>query len=173
MAEGVVLAKLPACGLLNLRLSTAAMAAPGVAQVIGHALPDTPCTYAAGPEVAAYWLAPGEWLLALSGEEEHELEDCLRSALDGAGAVVDVSAGYVRYNLRGPAAALLLMKASPYDFDRRTFGPGRCVQTAFAKTTALVACCEDASFDIAFRRSYADYFERWTADALSVAGGEL
>lgn len=171
MAEGVVLAKLPVCGLLNLRLPTGAAATPGVAQVIGLALPETPCTYTAGADVTAYWLAPGEWLVAATAGAEDELEGRLRSALDGAGAVVDVSAGYVRYNLRGWAATEVLMKASPYDFDRRTFGPGRCVQTVFAKTTALVACDGDSSFDLAIRRSYADYFERWTADAASAYGG--
>ena len=57
------------------------------------------------------------------------------------------------------------MKASPYDFDGREFGPGRCVQTVFAKTTALIACRENSSFDLTIRRSYAGYFERWTADA--------
>ena len=171
MAEGVVLARLPACGLLNLRLSTGATAAPGLAQVIGLALPELPCTYASVADVAAYWLAPDEWLVAVAADAKDETEERLR-ALDGAGAVVDVSAGYVRYNLRGPTAAELLMKASPYDFDRRTFGPGRCVQTVFAKTTALVARCTDASFDLAIRRSYVDYFERWTADAWSIPGGE-
>lgn len=167
MADGAVLVRLPACGMLNLRLQTDATAMPEVARVLGIALPETPCTYAAAVTVSAYWLAPGEWLLAVGAGAEHELEDRLRSALGGAGAVVDVSAGYVRYNLRGPAATELLMKACPYDFDRRVFGPGRCVQTVFAKTTALVAAGEDGSFDLAVRRSYADYFERWTADAVA------
>lgn len=171
MPDGVVLMKLPACGLLNLRLPTGATETTGVGQVIGLALPETPCTYAAGAGVVVYWLAPGEWLVAVNAGTEDELEARLRRALDGAGAVVDVSAGYVRYKLRGPAAAELLMKACPYDFDRRTFGPGRCVQTAFAKTTALVAGGEDESFDLAIRRSYADYFERWTADAVSEYSG--
>lgn len=171
MAEGVALAKLPVRGLLNLRLPTGAPATPAVAQVVGLALPETPCTWAAGADVAAYWLAPGEWLVAVNAGAEAELESRLRRALDGTGAVVDVSAGYVRYNLRGSAAAELLMKACPYDFDRRTFGPGRCVQTVFAKATALIAGGEDASFDLAIRRSYADYFERWTADAASAYGG--
>ena len=170
MAEGVVLAKLPACGLVNVRLSTDA-APPAVVRAIGLPLPETPCTYTARAGVAAYWVAPGEWLVAVIAGAEVELEDRLRSALGGAGAVVDVSAGYERYNLRGRVAAELLMKASPYDFDRRTFGPGRCVQTVFAKTTALVACGEDASFDLAIRRSYADYFERWTSDATAAYGG--
>lgn len=167
MADGAVLARMPACGMLNLRLPIDTTAMPGVARVLGIALPETPCTYAAATEAAAYWLAPGEWLLAVAAGAEDELEDRLRSALDGAGAVVDVSAGYVRFNLRGPTVAELLMKACPYDFDPRMFGPGRCVQTVFAKTTALVAAGEDGSFDLAVRRSYADYVERWTADAVA------
>lgn len=164
MVDRVVLARLPACGLLNLRRPTGAT---GLASLIGLALPDVPCTYTLGPELRVFWLGPGEWLVAVTAGAAEELEDRLRSALDGSGAVVDVSAGYVRYNLHGPGAAELLMAACPYDFDRRTFGAGRCVQTVFAKTTALVAGCEDASFDILIRRSYADYFERWTADAAS------
>ncbi|MYD86373.1 MAG: sarcosine oxidase subunit gamma, partial [Acidobacteria bacterium] len=125
MADGVVLTKLSACGLLNLRLPTAAAEKPGLAQVIGLALPELPCTYASVGDVVAYWLAPDEWLVAVTAGAKDETERRLRNALDGAGAVVDVSAGYVRYNLRGPATAELLMKASPYDFDRRAFGTGR------------------------------------------------
>ena len=170
MADGVVLARLPDSGLLNLRLPTGTTAMPGGTQAIGLALPEVPCTYAAGTGVVAYWLAPNEWLVAVAAGAEDEFEVTLRSAFDGAGAIVDVSAGYVRYNLSGPAAPELLMKACPYDFDRRTFGPGRCVQTVFAKTTALVAAGEDASFDLAIRRSYAGYFERWTADAVAGYG---
>ena len=165
MADGAILAKLPACGLLNLRLRTSATAAPAVAHVMGLALPQTPCTYTTRADLAVYWLGPDEWLVTVTAGAEGELESRLRSALDGAGAVVDVSSGYIRYNLYGPAAAEVLMKASPYDFDGREFGPGRCVQTVFAKTTALVACRENSSFDLTIRRSYAGYFERWTADA--------
>ena len=162
MADGTVLTKLPACGLFNLRVRTRT---PALARVFGLALPETPCTYAAGNDVAAYWLGPGEWLLAMDAGGNADFEGSLRSELGHAGAVVDVSAGYVRYNLGGPMAAELLMKACPYDFDGLSFGPGRCVQTVFARTTALVACREDSSFDLAIRRSYAGYFERWTADA--------
>lgn len=165
MADGAVLAKLPACGLFNLRLRTSATAAPAVAHVMGLALPQTPCTFAAHADRAAYWLGPNEWLVTVAAGAGGELEGRLRSALDGAGAVVDVSSGYIRYNLGGPAAGEVLMKASPYDFDEREFGPGRCVQTVFAKTTALIACRENSSFDLTIRRSYAGYFERWTADA--------
>ena len=167
MVDGVRLAKLPACGLLNVRLPTAATTAPAVARVIGIELPELPCTHVAHADTAAYWLGPGEWLVAVPVGVKEEFEIRLRSAIDGAGAVVDVSAGYVRYNLGGPKAAETLMKACPYDFDRSSFRPGRCVQTVFAKTTALVACRQDSSFDLAIRRSYAGYFERWMADAAS------
>ena len=165
MADGTVLAKLPPCGLLNLRLPTDATAAPAVAHVIDLALPRVPCTFAVRADLAAYWLGPDEWLVTVTAGANDELEGRLRVALGGAGAVVDVSSGYIRYNLHGPAAAETLMKASPYDFDGREFGPGRCVQTVFAKITALVACRESSSFDLTIRRSYAGYFERWTADA--------
>lgn len=165
MADGAVLAKLPACGLFNLRLRTSATAAPAVAHVMGLALPQTPCTYTTRADLAVYWLGPDEWLVTVAAGAQAQLEGRLRSALDGVGAVVDVSSGYIRYNLYGPAAVEVLMKASPYDFDEREFGPGRCVQTAFAKTTALIACRENSSFDLTIRRSYAGYFERWTADA--------
>ena len=165
MADDAVLAKLPPCGLLNLRLPTDATSAPAVAHVIDLALPRMPCTFAVGADLAAYWLGPDEWLVTVTAGAKDELESRLRGALDGSGAVVDVSSGYVRYNLHGQAAAEVLMKASPYDFDGPSFGPGRCVQTVLAKTTALVACRQDSSFDLAIRRSYAGYFERWTADA--------
>ena len=56
-----------------------------------------------GADVAAYWLAPNEWLVAVAAGAEGELENRLRSALHG-GAVVDVSAATaynVRYSLPG------------------------------------------------------------------------
>lgn len=167
MADSMVLTKLPACGLFSLRVPNRT---PAVAGVVGLALPEVPCTYAARDDVAAYWLGPGEWLLAKSAGSNAEFEARLRSALGGSGAVVDVSAGYARYSFGGPKAAELLMKACPYDFGGPSFGPGRCVQTVFAKITALVAGREDSSFDLAIRRSYTAYFERWTADASGRGG---
>ena len=158
MAKDDVLEVLPPCGLLDLR---------GPADAIGLAVPVAPCTYAVLGERTAYWLGPDEWLLRVPAGDEGEVERGLREALAGRGAVVDVSGGYRGYALDGPFAQDVLMKASPYDFDPRAFASGRCVQTVFAKTTALVASREDGSFELLVRRSYADYFERWVEDAMA------
>ena len=52
----------------------------------------------------------------------------------------------------------------------RYFSPGRCAQTVFAKAGALVAAKADGSFDLVFRRSYADYLARWIAEAAAEYG---
>lgn len=41
----------------------------------------------------------------------------------------------------------------------------RCVQTNFAKATALVSSNADGSFDLTIRRSFADYIAQWLLDA--------
>ena len=76
----------------------------------------------------------------------------------------------VQVELSGPDVGKVLQKSSPYDFHPRNFPPGRCAQTVFAKATALVAAREDGAFDIAFRRSYADYLKCWIADAAAEYG---
>ena len=156
MADGGVFQRLAPCGLLNLR---------GPARAAGLELPVAPCTYAMLEDLTAYWLGPDEWLLRTPMGDEEELGRHLREALDGRGAVVDVSGGYHRYSLSGPLALEVLMLASPYDFDPRRFKPGRCVQTVYAKTNALIAGLEEGAFELLVRRSYADYVERWTTDA--------
>ena len=161
MAESAVLHRLPTCGLLNLRGADV-----DCSRVVGVALPRAPCTFTVHGDAAAYWLGPDEWLLAVPGGARVELEGIL-TGVTGVGAVVDVSSGYVRYDLSGPRAVQVLMKASPYDFDQRVFALGRCAQTVFAKTTALIARRGSESFRLLVRRSYADYVEQWIADAAS------
>lgn len=155
---------MPAAGLLSLQ------APAGIfAEHIGLRLPTTPCTFTADGEVTAYWLAPDEWLLRLPTGRQGTVEERWQGALAGSaagGAVVDVSSAYVGYRLVGGATREVLMKASPVDFHPRAFAAGRCVQTVFAKTGALIACTGASAFDVLVRRSYADYVQRWVADAM-------
>ncbi|MCE2423738.1 MAG: sarcosine oxidase subunit gamma [Pseudomonadales bacterium] len=135
----------------------------GVAAVVGVSPPIEPCTWHAAGDRRAYWLGPDEWLL--TAEHGTEFESPLRGALHGRCSIVDVSGAQILVNLSGAQAGEVLRKSSPYDFHPRRFPPGRCVQTNFAKATALVAANADASFDVVFRRSYADYLRGWIADA--------
>lgn len=136
-----------------------------VAAAIGPHLPTTPCTFNRAEDATLYWLAPDEWLAAFPHGTQSERAQRLREALDGHFSVVDLSSGYVLFNLAGPDAGKVLQKSSPYDFHPRAFGPGRCTQTAFGKTTALVAHNPDSTFDLLVRSSYVTYVRRWLSAA--------
>ena len=170
-APGVELRSLGAQGCLNLQgncgdpaFRSAAGAAAGVD------LPERPCTWQHSGDIRCYWLGPDEWLLVVPLGGQAELERRLREALSGSFSVTDLSGGLVHCNLAGAHAGEVLQKSSPYDFHPRNFPPGRCVQTVFAKAGALVAARADGSFDLAVRRSYADYLSRWIADAAAEYG---
>jgi sarcosine oxidase subunit gamma len=122
-------------------------------------------------------LGPGEWLLRLAGvpagasEEPVEGSDVpslasqLRKSLGERCSLVDTSDGYTCLNLAGEGVGLLLQKSSGYDFHPANFGPGRCVQTTFAKSSALVSLADNGSCDLIIRRSFADYLASWLLDA--------
>lgn len=137
----------------------------GICEVLGLALPTATCSCSRENESGLFWLSPNEWLAVVPGGNEAEIESRLRNALQGHFSIVDVSGGQTLVNLSGSAVDLVLMKSSGYDFHPRNFGPGQCVQTTFAKTTALVGKREDGSFDLVIRRSFADYLALWLLDA--------
>ena len=166
--EGAVLRTGERCGFLNLRGDPASREfLAGAVSALDIDLPPTPGSYQRGDERTAYWLAPDEWLLALVDGEQAAMESRLREHLRGHFSVVDVSGGHVRFALVGAGARTVLQKACPYDFHPRAFAPGRCVQTVFAKATALIAAESDAAFDLIVRASYADYVRQWIAAALA------
>lgn len=175
-AAGVVMREGPPQGWWNLRGDgDDPRFQDAVAAVVGIAPPVEPCAWLEADDRRVYWLGPDEWLL--TAEPGTELEAPLRGALHEGCSIVDVSGAQIAVNLSGEQAGKVLQKSSPYDFHPRNFPPGRCVQTNFAKAAALVAANADASFDIVFRRSYADYLRGWIADAgreygFAVAGAD-
>ena len=149
-------------GFLNLRGDLANDAfRDGVAAIFEVSLPQTPGTYQRDGERLAYWLGPDEWLLAMPDGEQTKVESDLQARLTGHYSVVDVSGSHVRFLLAGRGARAVLQQASPYDFHATVFAPGRCVQTVFAKATALVVAAEDDGFELIIRASYANYVRRW------------
>jgi sarcosine oxidase subunit gamma len=145
----------------------------GVAEVLGVELPVEPGSYTSSDESRLYWLGPNEWLAIVAGGTEAEVEARLRQTLSGHFSVVDVSGGQTLVNLSGEALALVLKKSSVYDFHSSQFDQGRCVQTTFAKASALVSKSADDSFDLVIRRSFSDYLFRWIVDAGSEYGIEV
>ena len=177
-APGVVCRELLNRAFVNLRGDAGeARLRHAAAQVAGVDVPREPGTWNHADFSSAYWLGPDEWLLVVEGADGLVIEGRLRDALDAVRApgfsVADVTGAQVQVELSGTDVGRVLQKSSPYDFHPRNFPPGRCAQTVFAKTTALVAAKEDGAYDLVFRRSYADYLRRWIADAAAEYGYRL
>ena len=163
---GVILREGPQRGCLNVRGNPDGPGfGPAIATATGASLPLVSCTWTSEGDAVAYWLGPDEWLVTVPLGSERTVEARLRDALEGSFSVVDTTGAQCFANLSGPNLRDVMAKSSPYDFHPRNFPAGRCVQTVFAKATALVAANPDGSFDLVFRRSYADYVRRWIADA--------
>lgn len=168
---GVVLRVPSPRGCLNLRGAPwDARVQSAVATATGVEPPVEPRTWRHAGDTAVYWLGPDEWLIAVPAGTEADLEQGLRDTLAGSFSIVDTSGANCFLNLSGPAAGYVLQKSSPYDFHPRNFPAGRCVQTVFAKASALVAAHADGSFGLVVRRSYADYVGLWIADAAQEYG---
>ena len=171
---GVVCRECPDRAFANVRGDAGEARLRGaVAQVAGVDLPREPGRWNRADHSQAYWLGPDEWLLVVEGDDGLNVEGRLRDALYGDFSVVDVTGAQVQFELSGPDAGKVLQKSSPYDFHPRNLPPGRCAQTVFARSTALVGAREDGAFDIVLRRSYADYLMRWLADAAAEYGYRL
>ena len=171
---GIVIREQAHKGHLNLRGNPEdEMFRRGVAEVLGVDLPVEPGSCTGSNESRLYWLGPNEWLAIVAGGTEAEVETRLRQTLSGHFAVVDVSGGQTLVNLSGEAVGMVLKKSSVYDFHPSQFAQGRCVQTTFAKASALVSKSADDSFDLVIRRSFSDYLFRWIVDAATEYGVEV
>ncbi len=142
----------------------------GVESAVGVKLPTEACTWESNEGTSIYWLGPDEWLLITDGGMEIELEQRLRETLTGHISVVDVSGGQTLITITGDSTELLLRKSGGYDFHSDHFKVGKCIQTNFAKATALVVKRSESSIDLVIRRSFADYLARWLLDAASEFG---
>ncbi|MFT5482628.1 MAG: sarcosine oxidase subunit gamma [Halieaceae bacterium] len=162
----IAICEIAAKGHLNLRGNSQDESfRAGVRNNIGLELPTEPGTWCGDEQSSIYWLGPDEWLVIVIEGRQAVIEANLRQAISGHISVADISSGQTLLNLSGAGVATLLKKSCGYDFDAQKFGVGRCVQTSFAKATALAARREDGSFDLVIRRSFADYLARWMLDA--------
>lgn len=144
-----------------------------VAEELGLRLPVIPGTCVGNDQACVYWLGPNEWLVIVKAGVEAGLQRRLRQSLSGHFSIVDVSGGQTLLKLSGAAVENVLKKSCVYDFHPSRFAAGSCVQTTFAKATALVSKTADNSFELIIRRSFADYIFRWIVDAADEYGVEV
>jgi sarcosine oxidase subunit gamma len=166
LPAGVRVRELPLLVQLDLRLDPAGPAATAVAEVLGVAVPQTPCTAVTTGDVTVLWLGPDEWLVVAPAGRT-ELLESLDAAVDGRGAVVDVSAQRTTISLSGPRARDLLAHGCAIDLHPRVAPRGTCVQTLLALTGVVLVVRDDTASDfwILVRSSFARYLADWIVDA--------
>jgi sarcosine oxidase subunit gamma len=159
--------ELPFARQLNLRLHPQDTDAfQRIADALRFALPVTPNTVASKGDRRALWLGPDEWLVVGPDGEQPALERGLRDALGEAySAVTDVSANRTLLEIRGANARELLAHAIGIDLDPRSFGPGRCSQTLFAKAQVILESGGELAFVLHVRSSFAGYVADFLLDA--------
>jgi sarcosine oxidase subunit gamma len=171
-ANGLLIAEAGLRRCLSIRGSADnARLAEAVRSVTGLPLPVQPLSFEHRGNSFVFWQGPTEWMLVTDQEGSETLEADLRRALASeAAAVVDVSGGQTLLSLAGSALSEVLQKSSSYDFHPANFPVGKCVQTVFAKATALVARLDGDSVLMLVRRSFADYLALWLLDAAAEYG---
>jgi sarcosine oxidase subunit gamma len=159
--------ELPFVSQLNLRADPKdAGVMQRLAGALGFAMPVIPNTVASEGDRRALWLGPDEWLVVEPDGGQTALERGLRDALGQAyGAVTDVSANRTLLEIRGANARELLAHAIGIDLDPRSFGPGRCSQTLFAKAQVILESGGELAFVLHVRSSFAGYVADFLLDA--------
>jgi len=134
-----------------------------IGDIVGQALPVDP-NVATGDAIRINWLSPWEWMVAGSPN----LLEPLSAAIQGhTGHVADLGDGRVRFAVAGTDARHLLAKGTSLDLHPRAFPAGRCAQTQFAQTLALIdrSSAQADEFVVTADISFSDHLQRWFADA--------
>jgi sarcosine oxidase, subunit gamma len=139
----------------------------------GVELPLVPNTTTRGEPWTALWLGPTSWLLvahAASSEVPQlaaftEGRDSLNAV---GGALFDLSASRIAFEIGGKHAASVLAKACPLDFHISAFPAGHCAQSLLGHVNALIFRPEATpAFTVMAARSFAS--DVWRSLRLSSA----
>lgn len=105
---------------------------------LGVPLPVAPNTSAAGAGWTALWLGPRSWLLISDTARTPEEFITSRDACNAAGgALFEVTASRVAFEIRGSGAAQLLAAYCPLDLHPAAFPVGSCAQSLCGHVNAI------------------------------------
>ena len=162
-ADGVILSEQDCLGYLVLRGRSQNIAA--IEAELGCTLPVAPLSSTTTDSMTVRWISPTEWLITIAAGQTADLEAKLRGSLGDEVAVVDNSGGYASIHLSGPMADMVMYKSTGYDIHPSNFPRGKVVTTTFAQAQTILRRLDDESYELIFRRSFADYIWRWLRDA--------
>ena len=164
--DGVEVPAVPFLAQVGLRVEPGSAAADRVAAALSTELPANNRVNAAGAR-RVLWLGPDEWLVVGQDGSEGEIVDLLEQALDGAGAVVDLSGNRTGLEVRGPRGRELLATCCSLDLHPRVFEPGQCAQTLVQKAPILIEQIGDDVTLLHVRPSFAAYVAEWLLDGVA------
>ena len=170
LPAGVQVRELPLLVQLDLRLDPNGPAGVAVAEVLGVAVPQRPCTAVTAGDVSVLWLGPDEWLVRSAMTHDATRTAPLQAALGTAFAgvfasAVDIGSGYTVLEISGTRTREVLSRGCPLDLHPKLFGEGQCAQSHYFKASITLVPTGADSFDIVVRRSFADYFVKIMLDA--------
>jgi sarcosine oxidase subunit gamma len=167
LPETVQVVPKPFVAMVDLRVDPTGPAAADVGGFLGVDLPTTPSTWAETDTVRVIWLGPDEWLVTSPFRTPRELEAGLRDAVNGRGAVIDVSAQRTTLWLTGDNARDVLAGGCAIDLHPRVFRRGSAAQTLLGLTGVVLIALDDTatSYHILVRSSFAAYLASWLLDA--------
>lgn len=140
---------------------------PVAAYLAGVPLPMQPNRVASMRELRSLWLGPDEWLVTAPEGLAPDLRGRLARALAGRHATVsDLSSSRAIIEIAGREARPLLEKGCGLDLHPRTFAPGQCAQTVFAKLPVIIDQLGAAPlYRLFVPRSAARWLAEWLIDA--------
>jgi sarcosine oxidase subunit gamma len=117
-------------------------------------------------------VAPGEWLVVSNGQPSAAMQAYFESDLSSQGlALVDLTDGLVRLEVRGVVARELLSKGCGLDLHARSFPADCCAGTRFARIPVVIDCLDEPlRFELHVARSYSQYLYSWLVDAAAEFG---
>ncbi len=115
-------------------------------------------------------LGPDEWLVTSPSHSPAALENALRAAVAGEGAVVDVSAQRTTLRLRGAHTRDVLETGCAIDLHPRAFPAGRAVQTTLGRVGIILLGLGENDVRILVRASFAGHLAAWLVDAAEEFG---
>lgn len=118
------------------------------------------------------WLGPTEYLLLGSFAERSEWKGAVSAGVGDRGAVIDLSASRLEFELSGPGCREVLRASTAIDTDPSIFGVGQVASTLVARIPAVIFPVDDRpGYRILVRPSFASYLTDWMTDAIRGVAG--
>jgi heterotetrameric sarcosine oxidase gamma subunit len=125
-------------------------AATAIGDLLGMALPTTPCSSNRSSDRAALWLGADEWLVLAD-------DGAKLPTMHAAASIVNVSHRDTALSVSGPRAAWAVNAFCALDLHLSAFPIDMCTRTVFAKAEIVLWRTAPDTFRIEVGRSFAPY----------------